>query len=297
MTLLENQFHEMDALAFIKNLPPASVDLAVVDPPYNLSIADWDTFPSHDAFMQFTEAWLAALIPALKPSASLYVFNTPANAAHILVALQRMGLTYQNWIVWHKKDGFSATKTRFANTQEALLFFTKSKKGYYFNADAVRVPYESTERIAHAAVKGILKNGKRWFPNPAGKLCSDVWHFTSHRHKNKQAGKLQKSEHPTPKPEDLVERVILASSKPGDLVVDCFAGTGTTGVVAARLGRRFLCCERDAAYVAISKERLNSSLPLTSNKSDECPAISKVTSSDASSDPTIAGTILDSTTA
>ena len=77
----------------------------------------------------------------------------------------------------------SCTKTRFANGQETILFFTKSKR-YTFNANDIRVPYESTERMKHAAVKGILKNGKRWFPNPEGRLCGEVWHITSERHKS-----------------------------------------------------------------------------------------------------------------
>jgi site-specific DNA-methyltransferase (adenine-specific) len=83
----------------------------------------------------------------------------------------------------------SGTKKKYVNAQEAILFFTKSDE-YVFNVDDIRVPYDSTERIEHAKRKGIIKNGKRWYPNPKGKLCTDVWHFSSERHKNKVNGKV-----------------------------------------------------------------------------------------------------------
>ncbi|GHT24135.1 hypothetical protein AGMMS49953_05970 [Endomicrobiia bacterium] len=92
------------------------------------------------------------------------------------------GLIFQNWITWDKRDGLGTSKTKYSNGQESILFFTKNKK-HIFNYDEIRVPYESTERIEHASKKGIFKNGKRWFPNDKGRLCDEVWHIVSERHR------------------------------------------------------------------------------------------------------------------
>ena len=97
--------------------------------------------------------------------------------------------------------------------------------------------------------KGILKNGKRWYPNPNGKLCPDVWEISSQRHKQKLNGKTQKLNHPTPKPKDMIERMIKASSKEGDIVLDLFAGSGTASIVARELNRNFIGCESNKEYI------------------------------------------------
>lgn len=86
---------------------------------------------------------------------------------------------FQNWITWYKKDGFNANKRKYNNNQESILFHTMNKKEYYFDNESIRIAYESTQRIEHAKTKGILKNGKRWFPNNNGKLCPDVWEISS----------------------------------------------------------------------------------------------------------------------
>lgn len=112
------------------------------------------------------------------------------------------------------------------------------------------MPYLSTDRMAHAAKKGILKNGKRWFPNENGKLCNDVWEITSQRHKEKVNGKVQTLAHPTIKPYEMIERIVKASSNENDLVLDLFSGSGMTSVVSRDLNRRFIGCERDSNYIS-----------------------------------------------
>src|SRR5699024_1244616 len=138
---------------------------------------------------------------------------------------------------------------------ETILFFTKSKT-YTFNADAIRIPYESTSRIEAAQTKGILKSGKRWFPNPNGRLVGEVWHIVSERHKNKKNGKTQKFEHLTPKPLEMIYRMVLARSNTGDLVMYCFVGSGTTAISAKRLGRNFICSDNNSVYVDLAKKRI-----------------------------------------
>lgn len=248
-----NTIYEKDVFDFLKSVDRDSVDLAVIDPPYNMSKAKWDTFKSQKAFLDFTFKWIDELLPTLKDTASIYIFNTPYNSAYILKYLVEKGLVFQNWITWDKRDGFNASTKRYTHGQETILFFTKSKN-YTFNSDDVRVPYESTDRIVAAQKTGLLKNGKRWFPNPNGRLCGEVWHIASERHKQKINGKVQKMEHLTPKPKEMIERIILASSNKDDLVLDCFVGSGTTAICAKSLGRNYICSDNSAEYVELARK-------------------------------------------
>jgi site-specific DNA-methyltransferase (adenine-specific) len=250
-----NKIYHSDAIKFLKNVEDKSIDLAIIDPPYNMKKADWDTFKNQQDFLEFTYKWIDELLPKLSNTGSLYIFNTPYNSAFILQHLVSKGLEFQNWITWDKRDGFNSSTKRYTHGQETILFFTVSKN-YTFNADAIRVPYESSERITAAKSKGILKNGKRWFPNELGRLCSEVWHISSERHANKVNGKVQKLDHLTPKPLEMINRMVLASSNAGDLVVDCFIGSGTTAVSAKLNGRNFIGCEADGEYVKIARRRL-----------------------------------------
>lgn len=238
-----NTIYNQDIFEFLQQLPNQCADLAIIDPPYNLRVADWDIFSSEQEFLEFSFLWIDLMIPKLKPHASFYIFNTPTNCALFYHYLREKAIL-QNWITWYKKDGMSANKNRFNQAQETILFYTMHKKNYYFDCESIRIPYESTQRIAHAKDKGILKNGKRWFPNPNGKLCLDVWEIVSERHKNKLHGKTVKLNHPTPKPKEMIERMILASSKEGDLVLDLFSGTGITSKVAQEHRRNFLGCDK-----------------------------------------------------
>lgn len=253
--LKENKIYCMDCFEFLDKIDNNSIHLAVIDPPYNLKKAEWDTFNSHKDFLDFTFKWIDKLIPKLKETGSFYVFNTPFNSAYILQHLVEKGLIFRNWIVWDKRDGLAAAKNKYVNGQETILFFTKSDT-YTFNFEDIRTPYESKERMIYAKSKGILKNGKRWFPNPNGKLCGEVWHFSSERHKNKINGKTQKMPHLTPKPLDMIERIVKASSNENDLVLDCFMGIGTIAVACKNLHRNFIGCDNVSEYVAIANERL-----------------------------------------
>lgn len=253
---LKNKILFSDCFDYLEMIPAESVDLVCVDPPYNLGVADWDSFSSDESFMDFTERWVIECANKVKPGGSVYVFNTPRNAAFILMMFEKLGFELQNWITWHKKDGFSPSKRRFRREQESILFLTKGNKRHVFNLDPVRIPYESTDRIKAASKTGILKNGKRWFPNVLGRAPGDVWFFSSERHAVKVAGRLQKPLHPTIKPLALMERIILASSNPGDIVVDFFAGSGSTLVAASSHGRVFSGCEKELGYFDLANSRI-----------------------------------------
>lgn len=249
-----NQIYNLDVFKFLDNLEEESIDLAIIDPPYNRLTAEWDQFENETEFFNFTYQWIDKLIPKLKRTASIYMFNTPQNCTQIMSYLIEKKLIFQNWITWYKKDGFNGNKKKYVNNQETILFFTVSDN-YTFNYDEIRVPYTAPERVN--SPKGILKNGKRWFPNPNGKLCPDVWEISSNRHQTKIRGKIKKNIHPSPKPEEMIERMIKASSNKGDLVLDLFSGTGTTSAVAKKLKRVFVGCELNELYYKNATSRID----------------------------------------
>jgi len=249
-----NKVYCLDVFSFLDKIQDKSIGLAIVDPPYNMKKGDWDIFKSEYEYFVFTFKWLDKLIPKLDENSSLYLFNNAYNSAIICNHLRDSGLNFRNWITWHKRDGFSASKRTYVNAQETILFYTKGKD-YIFNSDLIRVEYESKKRIEHAARKGILKNGKRWFPNPLGKLCTDVWEYSSYRHKNKVNGKIIKTDHPTPKPEDMIKRMVLASSNENTLVLDLFSGTGTTSIISRKLNRQFIGCENNENYCILIESK------------------------------------------
>ena len=252
----KNKIYLLDVIEYLNKLENNSIDLAIIDPPYNLDIDYWDNFSSFEEFLNFTNTYLNLVYEKLKETGSLYIFNTAYNSVFIFDILKnKLNMNYLNWIIWYKKDGFSACSKKYVNNQETILFFTKSKN-YTFNCNDIRIPYASTDRINAAQKNGILKNGKRWFPNPNGKLCTDVWEFPSVRLSNKVNGKTVKQKHPTPKPELLIERMIKASSNKGDLVLDLFSGTGTTAVVAKKNDRLFTGCENNTEYLEFINNRL-----------------------------------------
>lgn len=250
-----NKIYLEDVFDFLNKLEDESINLAIVDPPYNQNIDNWDAFQSEKDFLDFTYKWINLVLGKIKSNGSLYIFNNAYNASFILTYLVSKGFKFKNWIVWYKKDGFSPSKTKFVNNQEVILFFTKSDS-YTFNSEDVRVSYLSTDRIKSAKKTGIVKNGKRWFPNEKGKLCPDVWEIPSVRLTKKVNGKTVKTIHPTPKPEEMIERIIKASSNPGDLVLDLFSGSGTTAFVAKKTGRDYIGVENNKVYFDFITERL-----------------------------------------
>jgi len=238
----KNKLYQMDAVDFLTKFPRGSIDLIITDPPYAMNKANWDSFGSFTDFLKFTQKWLIQCERTLKEGGSIYVFNTPFNSAYILQMLADLNLNYRNWITWNKRDGRSPQTRSFANEQETILFFTKGDN-HTFNIE--RVPYDYPRPTGRLKEAGNPEGG-RYEINPEGKKCPDVWHYTSDR--NIKNGLLKKRDHLTPKPVALIERIILASSNKGDLVVDCFLGSGTTAWVAESLDRAFIGCDIDLSH-------------------------------------------------
>src|SRR6187431_3379758 len=239
-----------DCVAEMARLPADSVDLVFADPPYNLQLQrdlkrpddskvdavddDWDQFASFAAYDEFTRAWLSACKRVLKPSGTLWVIGSYHNIFRVGTVLQDLGYWILNDVVWRKSNPMPNFRgRRFTNAHETLIWAAREPggKGYTFNYEALKAGNDDVQMRSD----WILA------------LCTG-----EERLKGGDGRKL----HPTQKPEALLARVILASSRPDDLVLDPFCGTGTTGAVAKRLGRRFIGIERDAGYAAAAQARI-----------------------------------------
>jgi site-specific DNA-methyltransferase (adenine-specific) len=225
-----------DAVEIMRQMPGASVDLVIADPPYNLG-KDYgnnrDLKAWHE-YEDFTRQWLTEAARLLKPTGSLYVFMGVRFISTLFRLLEEdFGLLFNGWITWHYTQGMGR-KRGFSPRHEDILYFTKSEE-FTFNLDDVRVPQ-----------KYFRKRN-----NMAGANPGDVWQF-SHVH----YCSAEREEHPTQKPEALMERMILASSDERDVVLDPFVGSGTTCRVAKLLQRQWVGIDLNPDYIAMSERRL-----------------------------------------
>jgi site-specific DNA-methyltransferase (adenine-specific) len=252
-----------DCLRLLAALPPACVDLAFADPPFNIGY-EYDAYDDRRAkadYLAWTEQWLAAVRRVLKPSASFFVAIGDEYAAELKVRLDALGLTMRNWIVWHYTFGVNCTK-KFNRSHAHILYYVVDPQRCTFNADAVRVP--SARQTTYADRRA----------NPRGKLPDDTWVLrpqendrffrpeTDTWYVSRVCGTFrERGDHPCQMPEALLARIVRVASNPGGLVLDPFAGSGTTLAVAKRLGRRYLGTELSADYAAAIEQRLAQVVP------------------------------------
>lgn len=237
----------------MESLPDASVDLIFADPPYNIKKADWDDFASQDDYVEWSTRWIVEAARLLKPSGSLYV----CGFSEILADLKAPSMPFFHscrWIVWHYKNKANMSND-WGRSHESILHFRKSNTST-FNVDSIRIPYsDHTLRYpSHPqASTSQYGNGKnhQWVPNPNGAKPKDVIEIPTTCN-----GMNEKTSHPTQKPEELLRRIILASSNLGDLVLDPFVGSGTTAVAAEQLRRRWLGCDLSHEYLHFAIERI-----------------------------------------
>jgi len=238
-----------DCLDKMAALPAASVDLVFADPPYNLQLSgelhrpdnsrvdgveeDWDKFADFAAYDRFTRAWLTECRRLLKPAGALWVIGSYHNIFRIGAIVQDLGFWILNDVVWRKANPMPNFRgRRFTNAHETLLWCAADREARYtFNYEAMK------------ALNDDLQMRSDWLIP----ICGGPERL-------KDGG--GKKAHPTQKPEALLHRVLLATSRPGELVIDPFCGTGTTGAVAKRLGRRFLGIERDPSYATLARQRI-----------------------------------------
>jgi modification methylase len=248
------QILQEDCVAAMARLPAASVDMIFADPPYNLQLGgdlfrpegglvdavddDWDKFDTFATYDHFTRAWLKEARRILKPNGTLWVIGSYHNIFRVGAALQDEGYWILNDIVWRKSNPMPNFRgTRFTNAHETLIWASHSEDSRYtFNYRAMK------------ALNDELQMRSDWVLP----ICS--------------GGERVKTDgvkaHPTQKPEALLYRVLLACTSKGDVVLDPFFGTGTTGAVARRLGRHWIGIEREKRYVKVALERIASTLEL-----------------------------------
>ncbi len=247
-----------DCLHHLAALDARCVDLAFADPPFNIGY-EYDKYNDRqprEKYLLWTEAWLAAVKRVLKPTGSLWVAIGDEYAAEMKVYLDALGLTMRNWIVWHYTFGV-ACQGKFSRSHAHVFYYVMDPKAYTFNADAVRVPSarQTTYGDKRASSKGKLPDDV-WVlrPQESGQhfgADSDSWVFSRVCGTFKERG-----DHPCQMPEAIMERIIRVASRPGDLVLDPFAGSGTTVAVAKRLGRNYLGMELSPAYAEAIAQRL-----------------------------------------
>ncbi|WP_275588762.1 site-specific DNA-methyltransferase [Croceicoccus hydrothermalis] len=243
-----------DCIAAMRTIPDNSIDMVFADPPYNLQLGgdlsrpdgsavdavtdDWDKFASFATYDRFTHEWLAEARRILKPDGSLWVIGSYHNIFRVGAALQDAGFWILNDVVWRKSNPMPNFKgTRFTNAHETLIWASMGEKAKYtFNYRAMKTLNDELQ-MRSDWVLPICSGGERL----------------------KQDGAKV---HPTQKPEALLYRVMLATTNPGDVVLDPFFGTGTTGAVAKRLGREWIGCEREERYRGAAMERIEMALPL-----------------------------------
>ncbi|MDE2018544.1 MAG: site-specific DNA-methyltransferase, partial [Hyphomicrobiales bacterium] len=245
-----------DCISGMAALPPASVDLVFADPPYNLQLEgaltrpdqsavdavddEWDRFEDFAAYDSFTRAWLAAARRAMKPQATLFVIGAYHNIFRVGAILQDLGFWILNDVVWRKTNPMPNFRgRRFTNAHETMIWASRDRaaKGYTFNYEALKAGNDDVQMRSDWTIA----------------LCTG-----EERLKGGDGKKL----HPTQKPEALLARVILSSSRVDDLVLDPFSGTGTTGAVAKHLGRRFIGFERETKYAKEAQKRIDATQPL-----------------------------------
>ncbi len=245
-----------DCIEQMNALPEKSVDLVFADPPYNLQLGGdllrpdnskvdavddhWDQFESFAAYDAFTRDWLKAARRVLKDDGALWVIGSYHNIFRVGVAVQDLGFWILNDVIWRKSNPMPNFKgTRFTNAHETMIWAAKGRgaKRYTFNYDAMKMANDDVQMRSDWTLP--LCTGDERIKNAAGEKA-----------------------HPTQKPEALLHRVILSSTKPGDVVLDPFFGVGTTGAAAKRLGRQFVGIERETEYVEIARDRISKVIPI-----------------------------------
>ncbi|APR51465.1 site-specific DNA-methyltransferase [Sphingomonas koreensis] len=245
---------QQDCIEAMRAMPAASIDMIFADPPYNLQLGgdlnrpdgsfvdavtdEWDKFDSLNAYDAFTRAWLAEARRILKPNGTIWVIGSYHNIFKVGSAIQDLGFWILNDIIWRKANPMPNFKgTRFTNAHETLIWASMGEKAKYtFN-------YRSMKTL-----NDELQMRSDWeFP-----ICGGQERL------KKNGVKV----HPTQKPEALLYRVMLACTKPGDVILDPFFGTGTTGAVAKRLRRHWIGIDREGTYIEAAQERIDAALPL-----------------------------------
>ena len=229
-----------DCISIMKTIPSGKIDLIFADPPYNIGIkydAYNDKMP-YEEYLEWSEQWLNECARLLSDNGSIYVAINDDYAAELTLIMKKLGLHMRNWIIWYYTFGQAMSK-KFSRSHTHILYFTKDKKDFIFNADDIRVESER-QRIGDKRA------------NPKGKVPDDVWKIS------RVAGTFKERLPglPTQMPIELLQRVIAASSNLDSIVFDPFCGSGTTPYVAKQMDRKYIATEISPNYCNVARERL-----------------------------------------
>src|SRR4051812_9601068 len=256
-----DRVHQGDCLEYLARLPAGSVDLAFADPPFNIGY-DYDVYEDrHDPrhYLDWTRRWGAGVVRALKSDGTFWLAIGDEYAAELKLIFQNeLGLTCRNWVIWYYTFGVHCTK-KFSRSHAHLFYLVKDAAAFTFNADAVRVP--SARQLVYADARADSRGrvpDDTWILRPQDlqdgfKEDEDTWYFP------RVCGTFKERAgwHGCQMPEQLLGRIIRACSDPGEVVLDPFAGSGTTLAVAKKLGRRDLGFELSPDYAAQIRARLD----------------------------------------
>jgi site-specific DNA-methyltransferase (adenine-specific) len=236
-----------NSIHWLKLVETSSIDLIFADPPYNIQKASWDKFDSQEQYISWSIEWIREASRILKPEGTLYI----CGFSEILADLKYPAMRFFNdckWLIWHYRNKANLGQD-WGRSHESILHLRKSKK-FTMNTDDIRIPYSkhTLKYPEHPqAETSQYGKGKKeeylWKPNPLGAKPKDVFEIPTTCN-----GMGEKTEHPTQKPEELLRKIILASSKKNDIILDPFSGSGTTLVVAEQLGRKWVGCEMNEEY-------------------------------------------------
>lgn len=245
-----------DAVDWLASLKSESINLIFADPPYNIKKAEWDNFESQEKYIEWSREWIEQAARVLKATGTMYV----CGFSEILADIKHPSMKFFKscrWIVWHYKNKANLGND-WGRAHESLLHLRKTKT-VKLNIDDIRIPYGAhtlkypVHPQAETSQYGTGKKRKdAWIPHPKGAKPQDVIDVPTTCN-----GMHESTPHPTQKPEELVRKFILASSKQGDIVLDPFSGSGTTLVVAEQLGRKWLGCDLEVDYNELAMNRLD----------------------------------------
>ena len=256
---------EGDSIQWLKSLGNESVDLIFADPPYNIKKAEWDDFQTQEDYITWSTEWIKEASRILTTTGTLYV----CGFSEILADLKQPSMKYFKgcrWLIWHYKNKANIGKD-WGRSHESILHLRKDSK-FTMNIDDIRIPYSkhSLKYPLHpqSDTSQFGNGGKRkdvWSPHPLGAKPRDVLEVPTTCN-----GMSEKTPHPTQKPEELIRKLILASSNRMDTVLDPFSGSGTTLVVAEQLDRKWLGCEYSHEYNEWAIRRLESVVKKTEDE-------------------------------
>lgn len=235
-----------DCVDWLASLAAESVDLVFADPPYNIKKAEWDSFESQQAYIDWSLRWIKQAARVIKPSGSMYVCGFSEILADLKHPASRF-FKHCRWLVWHYRNKANLGKD-WGRSHESILHFRKSDS-FSLNVDDVRIPYGNhtlkypSHPQAQTSQYGNGAERDDWVPHPLGAKPKDVIEIPTTCN-----GMGEKTPHPTQKPEELLRRLVLAASQGDDLVIDPFSGSGTTLVVAEQLGRKWMGCDLELKY-------------------------------------------------